>query len=178
MALGVAQSGRAPDLESGHGAGSNPATQTYLPELTQKQVRRFWSRVDREGDCWEWRGYVHSGGYGRISFFRRSYEAHRVAYALTKGDPLGQCVCHRCDNPTCVNPAHLFLGTRDDNNQDMVRKDRHARGEKHGAARLTADDVRAIRASTATAVSLAPKYGISDRMVGKIRKREAWTHIE
>lgn len=92
------------------------------------QAPRFWLRVDRSGDCWRWTGTHKATGYGRLSWGgRRAAPAHRVAWELTHGViPDGVHVLHRCDNPTCVNPAHLFLGTHADNMSDRREKGRYA----------------------------------------------------
>lgn len=147
---------------------------------------RFWAKVDRSGECWVWTGYRDAGGYGRFRFKGAPKRAHRVLWLLTNGAiPDGLHVLHSCDNPPCVNPAHLRLGTNNDNRADMVSKgrqacgDRHmsrtrpecvARGERHpsrthpeklargeavGGAKLTADDVREIRRRAAAETQLA-----------------------
>lgn len=90
---------------------------------------RFWSKVDTDGDCWEWQAAKNPKGYGFFGLGRRGDGhalAHRVAYELTTGSiPDGLCVLHKCDNPGCVRPDHLWLGTRADNNRDMIGKGRH-----------------------------------------------------
>lgn len=87
---------------------------------------RFWSNVDRTGDCWIWIGSRLPSGYGRIG--GRGY-AHRVSWALANGPiPAGMCILHRCDNPPCVNPSHLWIGTVADNMHDRDRKGRHRYG--------------------------------------------------
>lgn len=84
--------------------------------------------------CWRWTGSTDAKGYGRVFHDGKYRAAHRIAFALAYGPiPAGMFVCHRCDNPRCVNPNHLFLGTIQDNTADMVTKGRHARGERHGA---------------------------------------------
>ncbi len=106
--------------------------------------KRFWPKVKRNSpdECWPWIGAEHGNGYGGISVLGKSTPAHRVAYALANGEPPGAMfVLHRCDNPRCCNPSHLFLGTHQDNMDDMVRKDRVRSGallsaEKALAARI------------------------------------------
>lgn len=93
-------------------------------------AERFWSKVDRSGDCWQWTAHVYGSGYGHFQVsHRHPSKAHRVAWFLTFGKiPAGMSVLHRCDNRRCVNPAHLFLGTNSDNMADKVAKGRQARG--------------------------------------------------
>lgn len=87
---------------------------------------RLWSKVDLTDGCWIWTGAKSQGGYGQLTVERKRALAHRLAYTLAYGTiPEGQHVCHSCDNRLCVRPTHLFLGTRSDNMQDMVRKGRH-----------------------------------------------------
>lgn len=92
-------------------------------------MERFWSKVARtenEADCWLWLGATRAGGYGSIRVARKLEMAHRVSYLLAHGSiDEGLCVLHRCDNPACVNPAHLFLGTKKDNTSDRISKGRH-----------------------------------------------------
>jgi hypothetical protein len=91
-------------------------------------MKRFWDKVDVKGpdDCWEWQAFKNEQGYGRFYFNGRLHGAHRVAYQLTYRD-FDQSLdcCHKCDNPSCVNPEHLFLGTEKDNIDDMMKKGRH-----------------------------------------------------
>jgi len=130
---------------------------------------RFWPRVDKSGECWVWTGARDPLGYGRIGLGGRSDGVsltHRVAWLLTYGAVSdGMCVLHACDNPSCVRPDHLFLGTRDDNNKDMTRKGRHGRNT------LTDEQVRDIRRRRAAGepiIALAREFGTSHSNVSAI----------
>lgn len=115
-----------------------PKPHRKLPILSQQDVDRLWSKIERRGpgECWPWLKGFYRQGYGRFSLHSRDYGAHRVMYAVAAGrDPGPLDVLHRCDNPPCCNPEHLFEGTHGDNMQDMNRKGRRqcAKGEKHGS---------------------------------------------
>lgn len=142
--------------------------------------RRFWNAVDKRApdECWPWTRKLHKGddsasglGYGRLLVDGRIERAHRVSYMLFVGPiPDELCVLHRCDNPPCVNPAHLFLGTRADNNADRDAKGRSAR-------KLTWAQVQELRANAASGMSpkvLAGSYGVSLGHAGKIVRGGAW----
>src|SRR3954470_5960578 len=137
-------------------------------------VERFWPKVERRGsdECWPWVGARQQTGYGilfKSSRPRRWHLAHRLSWELHNGPiPGGLHVLHRCDNPPCVNPAHLFLGTQADNNRDRGRKGRNGghkiRGAANGRAKLSPTDVAAIRRAYgdgATQVALAARFGVS-----------------
>lgn len=133
--------------------------------------------------CWEWMAGTNSKGYGVIGKGRRvdglDY-AHRVSYMTYVGDiPDGHDVCHSCDNPKCVNPKHLFVGTRKDNMQDCVSKGRTNKpiGESHPKALLTEKDVLRIRASNETNKALAKKYQMSVSGIRSARVGISWKHI-
>lgn len=103
--------------------------------MDEKGVALFWAKVDRRGpsECWLWTGFLNNRGYGRLTRKPRHLFAHRAAWELTYGSvPDGLWVLHRCDNPPCCNPAHLFLGTHQDNMDDMAAKGRAAAGERSG----------------------------------------------
>ena len=128
----------------------------------------FWSRVDcanGKESCWEWTGGRMPSGYGQISFMGRPQGAHRLAYQFAIGDiPAGFSILHRCDNPPCCNPAHLFTGTARDNAQDALAKGRFVVGERNGYAKLSDSDIASIKHLYAigayTQTELAKKYGV------------------
>jgi len=145
---------------------------------------RFWEKVAFLGagldDCWEWRG-GKSKGYGEINRGGRGSEhlsAHRVSWELANDlIPKGMCVLHHCDNPSCVNPAHLFLDTQVENLQDMMRKGRSARGERVAGAKLTEQDVHEIRQMLSRGISqrvVARKYGVIQQTVAAINVGQSW----
>jgi len=148
---------------------------------------RFWQSVDKQSDaeCWPWIGFIGAGGYGTMPTPHGPVKAHRYSYEIANGKiPQGDgwhgnCVLHRCDTPSCVNPAHLFLGTHADNMQDMKRKGRQPsrRGYNNGRRKLTADDVLAIRSSTDTQAVLAARYGVIQAQISRIQRRVAWSHL-
>jgi hypothetical protein len=152
-------------------------------------IDRFWSRVDKSGDCWVWTAATTNGGYGVIRDTGRNgkiIRAHRLSWELHNGPiPAGIEVCHRCDNPPCVNPAHLFLGTHQDNVTDTVNKGRASgggpRGSLHHQAKLTEAQVLDIRAVYAAGAAsqrqLARKYNVDRGTIQHIVKRMVWTHI-
>ena len=154
---------------------------------------RFWSKVDKttgygpNGDCWEWKGAKNETGYGIFGIEKkRLIKSHRFSFQLYNGDiPKsddyhGICVLHKCDNPGCVNPAHLFLGTQIDNIKDMTSKGRrkHAVGEKASSAKLTEAKVRAIRADKRGYRKLAKEYGVARQTIAGIKKFVYWKHLD
>lgn len=164
-------------------------------ELVERVALRFWPKVAKSEPhlCWEWQASKGQRGYGSFSVNGRPHRAHRVAYQLAYGQiPAGMFVCHRCDNPSCCNPAHLFIGTCADNNRDKTSKGRNvrpmrdettvsrARGSKSNFAKLTEQDVGAIRARSAAGektVSLAREYGVDRTLIWQIVTKRAWAHV-
>jgi len=142
---------------------------------------RFWSKVIKGADdgCWIWTAHTHRG-YGRISLgVGKVLEAHRVAYELLKGPiPEGMHVLHHCDNPICVNPNHLFLGTNADNLHDAAVKYRVGHLNCCGNAKLTYAQVREIRRrynqGHVTYQRLAEEYGVTHSQIGYIIKGQCW----
>ena len=145
---------------------------------------RFWSKVKIAGpdDCWLWTAAARNKheGYGAFYLDGRNQPASRIAHILSNGPvPEGMEVCHRCDNPPCCNPAHLFIGTRKDNNDDKVRKGRTAAGETSGKNKVTAAQVLEIRAKreSMTVIELGNIYGLHHTTISDICTRKSWRNI-
>jgi HNH endonuclease len=153
------------------------------PDYTPKDIKRFWSKVNRQGDddCWEWKASLTGGGYGRFRFPGCHKLSHRLSWEFTNG-AIPDCldVLHECDNRKCVNPKHLFLGTHQDNMKDRDRKGRTARqkGEKRGQHKLTVEQVEEIRQRYASGGisqrQLAREYGIVQQHVSGIVNHRFW----
>ena len=129
--------------------------------------------------CWEWLGSKSVAGYGRIKFDGRYWATHRLMAHLKIDDvDENSIVCHRCDNPSCLNPEHLFIGTQKDNVNDRDAKGRRnqARGERQGSAKLTEDQVKAIRLDTRKQSVIAKEYGSTRTHVGNLKANRAWKH--
>jgi hypothetical protein len=144
-------------------------------------IERFMEKVDFSGDCYEWTAN-RNPHYGQFWDGERFVGAHRWAYETFVGPvPEGLHVLHTCDNRGCVNPDHLWVGTPQDNMDDMARKGRRVRagaaGEAHPNAKLTAADVVAIRADKRTNKAVAADYGVTWYNVNAIRRRVAWAHV-
>lgn len=145
--------------------------------------KRFWSKVNKTDGCWEWTaGKTH--GYGTMLGYGKLVRSNRLSWELHFGPiPEGMQVCHHCDNRGCVNPAHLFLGTNQDNVNDMVAKGRNrcgdVRGEDHPLSKLTEANVLEIRerSGSESQTKLAREYGVSQSLISVVIRREAWTHI-
>lgn len=133
--------------------------------------------------CWEWCGYREKAGYGRVMWQRKSERAHRLSWMAFCGPlPKGAHVLHKCDNPPCINPDHLSLGTHADNMHDMAKKGRRkgvggVPGEKHYSAKLTVDMVLKIRAATGSMSEIGKKFGVCPKQVWAIRARKVWKHV-
>lgn len=140
------------------------------------EAARFWDRV-RIGsrlDCWPWTGTKTDKGYGQLKLDGRAIGAHRISWALHRSPiPDGLQVLHRCDNPSCVNPAHLFLGTPADNMADMV-----AKGRQKPKAKLTAAQVVAIRGDKRLQKHIAADYGVTLAAISHIKTGRRWPRLE
>lgn len=150
------------------------------PSLAERFACRF--IPEPNSGCWLWTGKLDSYGYGvlQINGGRgRTVKAHRLSLEIHgAAASADQVVCHRCDNPACVNPDHLFAGTRADNSRDMAKKGRSTIGEQNPMAKLSASDVLAIRSDASTsAPDLAKQYGVSPETVRNYRSGRTWRHI-
>ncbi len=155
-----------------------------MSEKRKTLEQRFWAKVGRghPDGCWEWLASTGPGGYGRFGVPGMStgwLHAHRMSWTLSKGEiPDGMYVCHVCDNPPCVNPRHLFLGTPADNMADKIRKGRHMESRTR---KLTEAAVREIRGTPprggVSRKELAKKFGVGESAIYKVLNRKNWRHV-
>lgn len=172
-----------------------------LKDMNNKTLERFWAKVDKTTTCWVWKASKRNKGYGAFIYPSSNGDiiqgrAHRFVWEIYNGTiPIGLCVLHKCDNPACVNPEHLFLGTKKDNNKDMCQKGRHRsgtsktslaeckykRGEQHHAAKLRQKDVREMRKLYAIGgwsySKLANRFDVVISCAYKIINKLAWRDI-
>ncbi len=148
----------------------------------------FWSKVNKSANCWNWKPSTGTRGYGifrkvhdRTRYFIR---AHRAAFMLNYDTaiPEGYYICHKCDNPTCARPNHLFMGLPKDNSLDMVAKKRSVRklGSQHGRSKLMENDIVIIRTRISTgenSSSISKDFPVSARMIRRIREGRNWKHV-
>lgn len=156
-----------------------------LPPI-KSNSERFNELFARAGDdeCWLWRGGRNAAGYGQ--FYENGVHipkmAHRISFMYFRGHvPRGLCVCHKCDNPPCVNPSHLFLGTNLDNARDSIKKGRNQHGDSHCHAKLTSAAVRRIRAEYKPRINsqsmLARQYGCTQTAIFCVLNGKTWSHV-
>lgn len=153
-----------------------------------RTVQCFWSHIEKKGtnECWVWTGARINGKYGMFHVHRKPVYAHRYAMELHMGTPVPKhlCVCHHCDNPPCVNPAHLFVGTASDNQYDAVRKKRNRPpiGELNGMHKLNVAQVRKIRDVYATGAfsqkEVASLVGVCQMTVSLVVRGKEWSHVK
>lgn len=149
--------------------------------LTDKQIEKFWAKIDVKGEdeCWEWLAKKDRDGYGRITFNGKKDGCHRIAWMLKNGDiPKGLLACHTCDNPSCCNPSHLWIGTIKDNMQDRTKKGRTCRGENSGRSCLTEQKVEDIRekyeSKRYTQEKLSKEYAVTTTTISDIVRNKTW----
>lgn len=131
-----------------------------------------------ESGCWLFEGAWTSAHYGNVGYEGHNWLAHRLSFVLLGGELAPDDVlCHRCDTPACLNPAHLFVGSFADNSQDMARKERHMHGERHHMARLTVAAVLEIRRSPLSDEELALQFGVCRATVTYARNGKTWKQV-
>lgn len=162
-----------------YGSAGGASTSRPVGESPESKLLFYGWNVAPSG-CWEWLG-PRSHEYGALRAGGATWLAHRLSYTVYVGPiPDGDVICHRCDNPICINPEHLFTGSQADNLHDMHNKGRGVRGVKQHAHVVTEGDVRAIREAREQGIPatvLALRYGVHKRQIYKIANREQWKHV-
>ena len=151
-----------------------------VPRLSAGDEARFWALVEKTDTCWVWKGKAVKSGHGLFYAATETLLAHRVSWRLHRGRIKGKRVLHRCDNPPCVRPDHLFSGSQRENVNDAIAKGRWTMppsGEQHHSAKLTESDVRAIRATAGSHAVVARQFGVSKRLILLIRKGRIWRNV-
>lgn len=156
-----------------------------LPDLTAKDINRFWAKIDKsipEG-CWLWKGGISSRGYGRFKIGRHDWQAHRISFLITYRFLYSNLeICHHCDVQLCVNPKHLFVGTRRGNMLDCSRKGRlkDSRGMKNPGNKLTETQVREIRILLSKRIlqkEIASQFGVATSQICHINTGHSWAWL-
>jgi hypothetical protein len=150
---------------------------THWSKLSERENFIQKAEADPNTGCWLWAGCVHANGYGKVKVAGKTGLAHRHAWQLFCGDiPAGKIVCHRCDTPLCVNPAHLYVGTDADNSRDKIARgrDRKATGTDAAHAKLDWSAVAAIRASGLSCAKLGAVHGVNPSTIWDARRGATW----
>jgi hypothetical protein len=146
--------------------------------LSKKEILIDLSIPEPNSGCWIWTGAFKDSGYGRLDINKKTYVAHRLSWTLFKGKiPKGSLICHKCDNRSCINPDHLFVGTYKDNMQDCLKKNRF---ESRATAKLKKEEVLKIRRladAGASRAGLARRFNVSRTLIHQIISRKIWNHI-
>lgn len=151
---------------------------------TKARIKKY-IKIHPETGCWEWQGFLMACGYGLTSHKGKKILAHRASWLVCEGEiPNNMCVLHKCDNRKCINPDHLFLGTKKENTIDMLKKKRHSYvphlGINHGCAKLTEEQVYSIRKKKkmgSTNKELAMEFNVFRSTIEKIVYRQTWKHL-
>lgn len=155
----------------------------FVRDSPQERFFKNISEKNHPNGCWIWDGLVNDALYGRMIILKKEIGAHRYAWELYNGEiAAGLIVCHKCDNPSCVNPDHLFLGTHKDNTFDMIEKGRgpNFKGEKHPGHKLNNKQVKEIKNKLLLGekqADLAREYKISPMTISNIKLKKQWTHV-
>jgi len=159
----------------------------------EESIERFWNKVDKNGpslkkemtNCWLWKGAIDKSGYGIMCMkkhFKRQTSAHRISWTLINGKiPELKEICHKCDNPRCVRPDHLFVGTHKENMNDRDGKNRNAKGELNGRSKINSNDVIKIRKLSESGLKytkISNMYKIDRKTVKDIVVRKLWKHVK
>jgi hypothetical protein len=158
---------------------SDPRTHRGRNRVPVEERFHFHVSPEPNSGCHLWTAATYPNGYGQVGVNGRMQLAHRVAWELANGPiPDGLFVCHRCDVRACVNPDHLFLGTRRQNVDDMLAKKRHVHGAKHPCSKLSENVARAIKAATGKQLDIARAFGVQRSVVCRIKSGDRWGHLE
>jgi transposase len=146
------------------------------------EVARFWKHVQITDGCWYWTSACNRpNGYGSFKIQGKMIGAHRFSYTITRGAiPKGLCVCHKCDNPSCVRPDHLFIGTHKDNGRDKAEKGRAPSGTRNAGSKVTEAQAAEIRRLDLTGIpqrEIASRYGLIQTTVSRIVRADTWRHV-
>lgn len=146
-------------------------------------IMRMQERTRKTETCWLWTGRKIHHGYGQIGYYKKNLLAHRVAWMIIHQNhiPAGKYICHSCDNTSCVNPEHLFIGTQFENIQDRQKKERQARGEKNGSSKLTKKEIIEIRKKREVGIkleTLASEFKVHNGTISRIANFKTWKSLE
>lgn len=154
-----------------------------IPDAHSSLMCRLVERVSVENGCWNWSGWKNSDGYGKLRINESTFFAHRLFYSYFVGDIKEEkpFILHKCDNPKCVNPRHLFAGTHQENMADMKQKGRarsgRYKGQPHANVKLDKATVLAIRSDNRSQRVIGNEYGISQQYVSDIKSGKRWDHV-